>query len=169
LVYNALLKRIEYLAGKICEVILPIRDTVHIGKGSSIAVCTLASIDLLKSIAEDEYIMQSIAVVGRLLSENKGIDMLVNFIAEHKEIRYLILCGNDTKGHYAGQALLALYKNGINNDGRIVGAIGKHPIVSVSMDKIDEFRTRINVIDMIGVKDKEKIRACIESLLSSKL
>ncbi len=158
-------KRIEYIAGKICEVMLPIRDTVHIGKGSSIAVCTLASMDLLKSIAEDEYIMQRIAIVGRLLSENKGIDMLVNYIVEHKEIRYLVLCGNDPKGHYPGQALLALYKNGMNNYGRIIGAIGKDPIVSVSMDKIDEFRNRINVIDMIGVRDKEKVRTCIESLL----
>lgn len=161
-----MLKRIEDLISKICEAMLPIKDTVHIGKGSSIAVCTLASIDLLKSIAEDEDIMQRIAVVGRLLSENKGIDMLVNYIAENKKIRYLILCGNDPKGHYAGQAVLALHKNGVSkDDGRIVGAIGKYPMISVSIDKINEFRTRINIIDMIGVTDKEKIYSYIEWLV----
>ncbi len=158
------MSRIEDIAGKVCEIILPIRDTIYIGKGSSIAVCTLASIDLLRSIARDEHIMHKIAVVGRLLSENKGIDMLLDYITSNKGIRYLVVCGKDSRGHYAGQALLALYKNGIDERGRIIGAIGKNPVISASMEKVNDFRAYVNLIDMIGVVEKDKVSLCIESL-----
>ncbi len=158
------MSRIENIAGKICEILLPIRDTIYIGNGSSIAVCTLASIDLLKSIARDEHLMHKIAVVGRLLSENKGIDMLLDYIASMKGIRYLIICGKDSRGHYAGQALIALHRNGMDERGRIIGAIGKNPVISASIEKVNEFRIRVNVIDMIGVVEKERISLHIESL-----
>lgn len=158
------MSRIEDIAGKVCEILLPIRDTIYIGKGSSIAVCTLASIDLLKSIASDEHIMSRIAVVGRLLSENKGIDTLLDYIVRDKGIKHLIICGKDSRGHYAGQALLALYKNGIDERGRIIGAIGKNPVISASMEKVNDFRTNVNLIDMIGVVEKDKVSLCIESL-----
>jgi tetrahydromethanopterin S-methyltransferase subunit A len=41
-------------AGKLCEVLIPIKHEYYIGEGnSSIAICTLSSIDLLQTIANN--------------------------------------------------------------------------------------------------------------------
>ena len=43
---------------------------------SFIAVCTLSSIDLLKKFVNSQ-VLEHISIVGRLFSENKGIDSIV--------------------------------------------------------------------------------------------
>ncbi|MEM0030238.1 MAG: hypothetical protein QXN32_04895, partial [Candidatus Nitrosocaldus sp.] len=148
------------IAGKACEFILPIRHDTFIGNSNScIALCTLSSIDLLLSASRSD-LMQYIAIVGRLLSENKGIDALVRYvIADKRRVRYMIIAGKDSKGHLAGQSLLALWLNGIDVNGRIIGSKGKDPILTVSKDEVDEFRARINtIIDMRDVIDVGRIR-----------
>jgi hypothetical protein len=37
--------------------------------------------------------MNTIAIAGRLLSENKGIDEIINFALEHPDLRGIIVCG----------------------------------------------------------------------------
>jgi|GEM_PF-2154580 hypothetical protein len=44
-----------------------------IGEGKIVAVCTLPSMDLFQTIARTADVMNRILIVGRLLSENKGI------------------------------------------------------------------------------------------------
>ena len=53
----------------------PIKHEYHVGEGKTVAICTLSSIDLLETIATNTDIMSRILVVGRLLSENRGIDI----------------------------------------------------------------------------------------------
>ena len=66
-------------AGKVCEVLLPIKHDILFGnEKSSIAVCTLSSIDLLEDVSKSE-IMKSITLVARLFSENKGIEKLIEY------------------------------------------------------------------------------------------
>ncbi|MFN4336082.1 MAG: tetrahydromethanopterin S-methyltransferase subunit A [Candidatus Nitrosocaldus sp.] len=160
------LEKFSDIAGKVCEFILPIRHDIFIGNpNSSIAVCTLSSIDLLLSISRSD-LMQYIAIVGRLLSENKGIDALVRYVIGGKRIRYIIIAGKDSKGHLAGQSLLALWINGIDSNGRIIGSKGKDPTLTVSKDEVDEFRAQINtVIDMRDVIDVESIRKYVSTLI----
>ncbi|HET6516998.1 MAG TPA: tetrahydromethanopterin S-methyltransferase subunit A, partial [Nitrosopumilaceae archaeon] len=68
---------LENLAGEVCKALLPIPEEVYFGnKNSSVAVCTLSSIDLLKKLSQPEF-LQKIAIVGRLLSENKRIESLI--------------------------------------------------------------------------------------------
>ena len=65
--------------GEICKIILPIPEEVYYGnKQSRLAVCTLSSMNLLKKIANSD-ILDNIAVAGRLLSENKGIDSMLDY------------------------------------------------------------------------------------------
>jgi tetrahydromethanopterin S-methyltransferase subunit A len=66
-------------------------------------------------------IMSRIVISGRLLSENKGIDAMINFMVEHPELRCIIVCGEEVKGHRAEQALLALGQNGVDPTGKIIG------------------------------------------------
>src|SRR3989304_7573973 len=114
-------------AGKVCEVLLPIKHDIFLGNDkSSVARCTLSSIDLLERVSKSEM-MNNLALAARLFSENKGIEKLIEYVLQHPNIKYVVLCGKDTKGHLPGQALLALYENGIDNSGRIIGAVGKEP------------------------------------------
>jgi tetrahydromethanopterin S-methyltransferase subunit A len=84
------------------------------------AICTLSSIDLLERICQTPALMDKIAIVGRLLSENKGIDAIIRFSVNHPDLVSIVLCGKEVRGHRAGQALLSLVRNGIDADGRIV-------------------------------------------------
>ena len=152
-------------AGKICEVLLPIKHDIFFGnEKSSVAVCTLSSTDLLEQMAKS-YLMNSIALAARLFSENNGIEKLVKYVLKHPNIRYIVLCGKDTKGHLPGQALLTLYKNGIDGEGRIIGALGKDPVIEdLTKSNINEFRRRINIIDLVGITDINEVSIKVASL-----
>ncbi len=117
---------------------------------------------LLQSIARTDYIMNRILIVGRLLSENRGIDTLVRFTLKHPELRHIIVCGKDVKGHQAGQALLSLQSHGTDKDGRIVGAAGRHPFSTHSHTDIESFRRQIIVYDLIGCEDLKTVKAMID-------
>lgn len=102
--------KINKLLGICCYHLLPIKQEYHIGKGKVIGICTLSSLDLLKEIKNDQEIMDKISIVGRLLSENKGIDEIIKFTTNNKSLKYLLLCGEEVKGHLPGQTLIALKK-----------------------------------------------------------
>src|SRR3989304_3849082 len=120
---------LENIAGEICKVLFPIDEEIFFGNpNSSIAVCTLSSLKLLKKIG-DSPLMSKIAVVGRLLSENKGIDALVKYVISNKNIKTIFICGKDTPGHRSGHSLLNLYKNGVDFGGRITGSSSPDPIL----------------------------------------
>ena len=90
---------IEEIAGELCRIILPIEDEIFFGDSkSNIAVCTLSSMNLLKDISKSS-IIKEVAMAGRLLSENKGIDSLVRSVLSNEKIDTIILCGKDTLGH----------------------------------------------------------------------
>jgi tetrahydromethanopterin S-methyltransferase subunit A len=138
------------VAGKLCKALLPIRHEYYLGTGKTVGVCTLSSTNLLKQISTS-YIMDTIAIAGRLLSENKGIDAIINFALEHPELRWIIVCGEEVKGHRAGQALIALARNGVDTTGKIIGAHGPYPILKSSAYAIEAFRRQVQILDMIGV------------------
>jgi len=87
------LNKLSDTIGKICEALLPIPEEFYIGNSdSSICVCTLSSIKLLKEIKNSE-IIDKIAIVGRLFTENKGIDSMIKHVNENKKIKTIIVCG----------------------------------------------------------------------------
>jgi tetrahydromethanopterin S-methyltransferase subunit A len=153
-------KKFDDAAGKICEAILPIKQEYYLGKGKEVAVCTLGSIDLLEKISRSE-VMDRIAIAGRLFSENKGIDAMIKFATSHSALRRIIVCGQDVKGHRPGQALASLYKNGIDNAGRIIGATGPYPILQMPARDVDVFRRQVVIVDMMGTTDIGKIAALV--------
>jgi tetrahydromethanopterin S-methyltransferase subunit A len=98
-----------------------------------------------------------VAIAGRLLSENKGIDAIVGYVSAHPELKRIIMCGKEVKGHMAGQALLALYKNGTDKEGRIIGATGPYPILKSSKEQVEVFRRQVTITDLTGVTDISKL------------
>lgn len=151
-------KRFDDAAGRICEAVLPIRHEYYLGSGKELAICTLSSIGLLKEISKSE-IMNKVAIAGRLLSENNGIDAIIKFTLEHPDLRSIMVCGKEVKGHRAGQALLALARNGVDSDGRIIGALGPYPMLRSSSQDVDAFRKQVEISDMIGTVDAAKLVA----------
>jgi tetrahydromethanopterin S-methyltransferase subunit A len=151
-------KKFDDVAGKVCEAVLPIKHEYYIGRGKDLAICTLSSIDLLEEISKSD-ITNKLAIAGRLLSENRGIDAMIRFTLEHPDLRHIIVCGKEVKGHRAGQALLALARNGIDRGGRIIGARGPYPILKSPAGDVRDFRRRVEIIDMIGTVDIEKLVA----------
>lgn len=138
------------LAGEICKIVLPIRGEVFLGNGkSSVAVCTLSSMDLLREISGSD-LMKKIAIAGRLLSENKGIDELVRYIIKNHNIQTMIVCGKEVYGHKTGHALVSLYRHGTDDDGRIRNSCSPSPYLTVSKEDVERFRKQITLVDRIG-------------------
>ena len=144
--------------GEFCKIILPISEEIYHGNpNSNIAICTLSSIGLLKQIANSS-IFDRISIVGRLLSENKGIDQIILHLNKNKKIKKLIICGKEVWGHKAGDSLYRLYQNGIDNNGRIINSISPDPYLTVSKLQITYFQNEIEFINMINETDFNKIK-----------
>ncbi|MCH6575421.1 MAG: tetrahydromethanopterin S-methyltransferase subunit A [Bacteroidetes bacterium] len=109
--------------GELCKIILPIPEESYQGDiNSSIAVCTLSSIDLLKKLINSE-ILNHISIVGRLLSENKGIDSIIKHVYKNQKITTIIVCGKEVWGHKAGHTLFQLHKHGVDKNNRIINFV----------------------------------------------
>jgi tetrahydromethanopterin S-methyltransferase subunit A len=139
--------------------VLPGRYTVG-NKESCVAVCTLKDIDI-------ELPKEKVAIYGPCNTENIGIERVVKNIISNPNIRFLILCCEEPKGHFVGQALKALKENGIDENCRIIGAIGALPFLkNVSKEEIEVFRKQVEIVDLIGCTDLEKIEKAIDECLA---
>ena len=54
----------------------------------------------------------TVAIYGSLKTENIGIEKIVANVISNPHIRYLIVCGDDIRGHSSGSSLITLQKNG---------------------------------------------------------
>lgn len=154
---------IEDIAGEICKILLPIEEEVFFGNPTSnIAICTLSSINLLKNISYSN-IINKIAIAGRLFSENKGIDSLVRYVIFNEKIDVIILCGNDTIGHKAGDSLLYLYKNGVDKNYEIIGSSSPHPILTITKREVSKFQNQVKIINKIGETNIYNLENIIET------
>ncbi|MFB5609525.1 MAG: tetrahydromethanopterin S-methyltransferase subunit A [Nitrosarchaeum sp.] len=147
--------------GELCKIILPIPEESYLGNpNSSIAICTLSSVDLLKKIANSE-ILNHISIVGRLFSENKGIDSIIKYVNQNKKIKTIIVCGKEVSGHKSGHSLFELHKNGIDDSGRIINSISPDPFLTVSKFEIDYFQNKINLVNMIDETNLDIIKKSV--------
>ncbi|MFZ0183463.1 MAG: tetrahydromethanopterin S-methyltransferase subunit A [Nitrosotalea sp.] len=155
---------IEDIAGELCRILLPIEEEVFFGESASnIAICTLSSIDLLKDITHSD-IIKEIAIAGRLLSENKGIDSLIKSVISNEKIDTIILCGKDTIGHKSGDSLLCLYKNGLDQDHKIIGSVSPHPMLTITKKEVSKFQEQVKIINKIGETSISQLKNTIKTL-----
>jgi tetrahydromethanopterin S-methyltransferase subunit A len=99
-----------------------------------------------------------VAIYGKLKTENIGIEKIVANVISNPYIRYLAICGNDIKGHKSGKSLIALNKNGIDSNHRIIKAPGAIPYIeNLNQKAIERFRNQIEIIDLIDVDNSNKI------------
>lgn len=150
--------------GDLCKIILPIPEESYRGNpDSSIAICTLSSIDLLKKLANSQ-ILDHTSIIGRLLSENKGIDSIIKHVNENRKINTIIVCGKEVWGHKAGHSLFQLHRNGIDKNNRIIDSISPDPYLTVSKSQIKYFQNNISLINLINETNTntilQKVKLC---------
>jgi tetrahydromethanopterin S-methyltransferase subunit A len=117
-----------------------------------VAVCTLTDESLMAEVTCSGE--PALAIVGTLQTENLGIERLIENVVTNPNIRFLLVCGADSRqaiGHLPGRSLMALARSGIDERSRIVGAAGKRPVVrNLNRDVIERFRRTVEVIDLVG-------------------
>jgi len=120
-----------------------------------VAVCTLNSDHLVAELAASG--VEGLSLVGTLHTENLGIEHLIRNTLANPHIRFLILCGEDTRkaiGHLPGQSLVALMQHGVNESMRIIEAKGKRPLLkNLDADHVEAFRQQIQLVECIDETD----------------
>ena len=131
--------------------------------GASVAVCTLNSEGLLKELTRAAP--DGLAIVGTMHTENLGIERVIRNVLANPNIRFLVLCGEDTRqliGHLPGQSMESLFTHGLDEKQRIVGAKGKRPFLkNLPHEHIELFRKQVQLVSMIGEQDAARIAQTI--------
>ena len=149
--------------GEICKTLFPIPEEVYFGNlKSQIAICVLSSIPLLNEIVNSE-LMNNISLVGKLFSENKGIDSIIRHVNSNSNVKIIIICGKEGWGHKPGSSLIAVYKNGIDDDGRIINSLSPDPFLTVSKTEVKKFQSRVKIINKIGITNFGEISSLVHS------
>ena len=142
----------------------PLPGDYHVIRyGAPVAVCTLNSADLAGHLAEDSP--QGLAIVGTLHTENLGIERIIRNVVANPSIRFLVLCGEDTRqaiGHLPGQSLMSLFAKGVDDRGHIQGAKGKRPVLkNVTADVVSAFMQQVELVSLIGEMHEAVIKGQI--------
>ncbi|MCG8324470.1 MAG: hypothetical protein MI673_03060, partial [Thiotrichales bacterium] len=107
--------------------------------------------------------MKDIVLVGRLLSENKGIDSIISYVNSNPNIKTIILCGTDVFGHKSGKSLLAVHENGIDLNGRIINSSSPDPFLTVSQTQVKNFQNQVKIVNLIGSSNYNEISKFVKS------
>jgi tetrahydromethanopterin S-methyltransferase subunit A len=168
--FTAAFPETESLFGLSCEIQFNsagwppvVGEYIVVDPSAPVAVCTLASQNYSKQIADLN--IPGLAIVGKLETENIGIDKLIKNTIANPNLHFLILAGIEPAGHHSGQTLLALSENGVDENGRVVGSKGKRPILmNVNETEIESFRSQIKMIDLIGCECTDCLREKIAEI-----
>jgi tetrahydromethanopterin S-methyltransferase subunit A len=136
--------------------------------GAPVAVCTLNSEELIDRLVGSRP--EGLAIAGTMHTENLGIERIIQNTLANPHIRFLLLCGADTRqvvGHLPGQSFESLLRNGLDERGRIIGAQGKRPVLkNVSREEVQAFMQQVELVSMIGEESEDtitgQIRGCAE-------
>lgn len=124
-----------------------------------VAICTLTDNGLAASIARAAD--PGVAMVGTLQTENLGIERVITNLLANPNVRFLVVVGADSRqaiGHLPGQSLVALARLGTDEEGRIVGARGKRPVLrNTPREAVEHFRRTVEVVDLVGTADADTV------------
>ncbi len=137
-----------------------VQGDFHAGDANSpVAVMTCGSHLDEKGICD-----KGAAICGSCKTENLGLEKVIANIISNPNIRFLLLCGTEVKGHLAGQTMAALHKGGVK-DGRVVGAEGAIPFIeNLADDAIKRFQEQCELVNIMESEDLGTIAAKINEL-----
>ena len=137
-----------------------VQGDFHSGKAESpVAVATMGS-----HLDEQGICDAGAAICGSCKTENLGLEKVIANIISNPNIRFLLLCGTEVKGHLSGQTLAALHANGVEK-GKVVGAQGAIPFIeNVGDAEIKRFQEQIEIVNIMEAEDLGQIKAKIAEL-----
>jgi tetrahydromethanopterin S-methyltransferase subunit A len=120
-------------------------------KNSNIVIVTISS--------RFNFPKDLFAICGEMRTENLGIERVIVNTISNCNIRYAVICGKESKGHFSGQSLIAIHENGIDENGRIIGSKGAIPFIeNIPKEAVERFRKQIKkIINLIDETDVIKI------------
>jgi tetrahydromethanopterin S-methyltransferase subunit A len=128
---------------------------------ATVAVCALTSRDILAQVAA----LPGVAIAGRLITCNLGIEKIIVNVCANPNIRALLVCGKDSPVFRPSQSLRSLFENGIDGAKQIIGATGYLPVLQgVNSGEVEEFRRRVTVVDRTGLNDVSAIKREVRML-----
>ena len=104
------------------------------------------------------------ALSGTVQTENVGFEKIICNIVANPNIRYIVLTGPESEGHLTGEALKALFKNGVNEKKVIIGTDAPHPLLyNLPMEFIERFRKQVSLIDLQFKGTRKSLRQAVWS------
>ncbi len=128
-----------------------------------VAVTTLGSVALAPVVAAGAP--PGLCIVGKVETENIGIEKIIKNVIANPAIRYLVCAGPEPPKHLTGATFLALFANGVDDRMKIIGSPGMRPVLpNTSREEVEAFRTQVTPVDMIGCSDVAAIHARVSEL-----
>lgn len=129
---------------------------LSLNNDAPVAISTLKNTELADKLAELKP--KGLSIVGKTETENIGVEKIIKNVLAVPSIKYLILCGKDSEGHYSGNTLKSLMENGTDSNMRVIASKGKKPVLlNTTKEEVIAFRDQIEVIDMIECDDLNEI------------
>jgi len=137
-----------------------VKGDFHSGDANSpVAVVTMGS-----HLDEQGICDAGAALCGSCKTENLGLEKVIANVIANPNIRFMLFCGTEVKGHLSGQTFGALHKGGIK-DGRVVGAEGAIPFIENLNDAaIKRFQEQTEIVNIMETEDIGTIKAKINEL-----
>jgi len=126
---------------------------------SPVAVVTMGS-----HLDEEGICNAGAAICGSCKTENLGLEKVIANVISNPNIRFVLTCGTEVKGHLSGQSLIALHQNGVEG-GKIIGTKGAIPFIeNLSAENIKRFQEQVEIVDIMEAEDIGAISAKINEL-----
>lgn len=111
--------------------------------------------DFLQQLAK-VAIEDGAALAGFLQTENVGIEKVVCNVVANPNIRYIVLCGVESGGHWPGNAFQSFVKNGIDEKRNIIDSKSPTPyLYNIMPEAIERFRNQITLISLLTDEDRK--------------
>ncbi|MEK6934565.1 MAG: thymidylate synthase [Nanoarchaeota archaeon] len=121
------------------------KENVILGNpGSNVGIVTLWS---PRKIIADNIDSNLFSAMGQLYF-NGGINFLLRNCLANKQIRYIIIAGQDLAK--SGETLLLLKEKGIDEKHKVIDAQNAQLQKEIAKEAIDNFRNNVEIIDMRG-------------------
>jgi tetrahydromethanopterin S-methyltransferase subunit A len=136
---------------------------------SPVAVCIILKWDQDKVPPEIEALVRAgaesgSALSGTLQTENIGLEKVICNVVSNPNIRYLVLGGPESEGHLTGEAIKALFENGVDEKKRIIGTQSPHPFLfNISSEMIERFLEQVTLVDLQFQGDPNLVRKAVWS------
>ena len=126
---------------------------------SCVAVVTLSE--------EFDLPHDKVALYGNMKTENLGVEKVVGNVISNPNIRFLIVCGTEVRGHRSGDSIVCLHRSGVDSNNRVIGARSAIPFIeNLPLPAVARFQEQVRIVDLIDVSDGGRILAAIDDCLA---